>query len=412
MARVNLSDSYGMTDFRKDLAARLGRVRGQGLGRMLRELELGESGRVRFQGRDLVNFASNDYLGLALEPRLCRAGEAGLQRWGAGAGSSRLISGSLGVHHELERALAAFKRTESAVLYGSGYAAALGTLPALVERGDLVVLDRLAHACLVDGARLSGAKLRVFRHNDAGNLDHVLSQHRRSERAAGRQPSRVVIVTESLFSMDGDVAPLREIVEVKERYGAWLLVDEAHATGVLGSGRRGLVDDYGLGDRVEVQMGTLGKALGSAGGYIAGARVLIDWLVNRARSFIFSTAPVPAQAAAALEAVRLLDSAEGENRCCVLWDRVHQMREAATDAGWVLPGAASPILPLLVGEEEAAVACFERLLERGFYVPAIRYPSVHRGQARLRITVSAAHTAEQIRQLGTALCGVRREVGL
>ncbi|MFM1942269.1 MAG: 8-amino-7-oxononanoate synthase [Verrucomicrobiota bacterium] len=412
MAHVNISDSEGWHGFRGDLAARMGRVHGEGLGRFLRELEVIEGARVKYQGRELVHFASNDYLGLALEPRLRQAGMEGVRSWGAGSGASRLISGSLGVHHELERALASFKRTESALVFGSGYTAALGVLPALLERGDLVVLDRLAHACLVDGARLSGAKLRVFRHNDTGSLESVLRQHRDAEKSAGREPSRVLVVTESLFSMDGDVAPLREIVEVKERYGAWLMVDEAHATGVLGSDRRGLVDEYGMGDRVEVQMGTLGKALGAGGGYIAGARVLTEWLVNRARSFIFSTAPVPAQAAAALEAVKLVDSEVGEARCSLLWDRVHQVRRVVSAAGWLVPETASPILPLVIGGEEVAVDCFQRLIERGFFVPAIRYPSVHRGQARLRLTVSATHTAEQVERVGDALRRVRLEVGL
>jgi 8-amino-7-oxononanoate synthase len=388
------------TKFGHELERRLQAVDASGLRRNLRQLDLGQGAEVSLSGRRLVNFASNDYLGLASHPRLAQAAAAAAQRYGAGTDSSRLICGSLAPHHELEEALADFKGAPSALAFSSGYAAAMGTITALVGRGDLVVLDRLAHACLVDAARLCGAQLRVFEHNNVEHLETVLRRH--ATRTATRQ-GQVLIVTESVFSMEGDVAPLRELVELKERYGAWLLVDEAHATGVYGSLRRGLVDEYSLGDQVEVQMGTLGKAFGASGGYIVGARVLFDYLVNRARSFIFSTAPVPAAAGAARAGVELVGSAEGGARAARLWDRVHQVRTVTAAAGFDSPSVAGPIVPLRVGDERVAVGWAQALLERGFFVPAIRFPSVPRGAARLRLTVSAEHTPEQIDRLGAAL---------
>ena len=397
----------GIAQFEQELERRLQLIDAAGLRRGLTRLELAPGNAVILNGQRLVNFGSNDYLGLALHPQLERAAAAAAQHYGAGAGASRLICGSLGPHHELEEALAGFKGAPSALAFSSGYAAALGVITALVGRGDLVVLDRLAHACLVDAARLSGAQLRVFEHNAVERLETVLRRHASKP---GPRRGQVLIVTESVFSMDGDVAPLRELVELKERYGAWLLVDEAHATGVYGSLRRGLVDEYSLNDRVEVQMGTLGKALGAAGGYIAGPRALIDFLVNRARSFIFSTAPVPAAAAAARAGVGLVNSVEGAARAARLWDRVQELRRVTAAAGFEPPLVPGPIVPLRVADERLAVRAAGALRELGFLVPAIRFPSVPRGAARLRLTVSAEHTPEQIELLGAALRAVRSEL--
>jgi 7-keto-8-aminopelargonate synthetase-like enzyme len=266
----------------------------------------------------------------------------------------------------------------------------------------VVVLDKLVHACVVDAARLSGAKLRVFAHNDLADLESILIWAN-ERNASGSEKGNVLIVTESVFSMDGDHAPLKAIVELKERFGAWLMVDEAHATGLYGTHRRGLAEAASVTDRVEIQMGTLGKALGAAGGYIAGARELVDWLVNRARAFIFSTAPIPAATAAARAGVELVQSAEGQAAWRQLWERISQLRAGLAALDWPLPHDESPILPLIVGGESAALALAGQLRERGLFVPAIRYPTVARGAARLRVSVSTAHTAEDVERLLFAL---------
>ncbi len=349
--------------------------------------------RVTLGGRSLLNFSSNDYLGLAFHPAIAAAMAEAAARWGSGSTASRLICGTTGEHAAFEEELAAAKATEASLLFSTGMAAAGGTIPALVGRGDVVILDKLAHACLIDAARASGAKMRVFPHNDLAKLESHLLWARRTHPEA-----RILVVTESVFSMDGDLALLREIVELKERHGAWLLLDEAHAVGVLGPGMGGLAGELGLADRIEIQMGTLGKALGVSGGYIAGPRILIDFLVNRARSFVFSTAPSPAVAAACRAALRIITSAEGEALRARLRENLGLF---AAERGIEPPRSA--ILPVILGSEEGAVAASGRLLDEGFLVPAIRYPTVPRKTARLRITLSAAHEPEQIRALAEAL---------
>lgn len=379
------------SDLEEFLHAELAAIDQAGLRRSLRQIDSPQNVRLCVDGRELLNFSSNDYLGLVNHPALKSAAVEAVDKFGAGAGASRLISGSLQPHHELEEALAGFKGSEAALAFATGYAAA-GVIPELVGRGDVVVVDKLAHASLVDAARLSGAKLRVFKHNDLGDLERILKWAR-------QRGGRLLVVTESVFSMDGDLAPLLDLVELKERHGAWLMVDEAHATGLYGEQRRGMVEEFGVGGRVEIQMGTLGKALGAAGGYVCGSRVLIDFLVNRARPFLFSTAPVPAQVAAARASIDLVRSAEGEERRTVLWSLVDHLKNGLIKRGWKLPPVRSAILPLRIGCEEAAVSLSGRLFEAGVWVPAIRYPTVARSAARLRLTVSAAHTPEDIDQL-------------
>lgn len=396
--------------FDQELQAELEQLRVSGLFRELRCVDSPQGTRVRIGRCELLNFSSNDYLGLASHPMLREAAARAAADFGAGSGASRLICGSLAIHHQLEEALAAFKGTEAALTFSSGYATALGAITALLDKGDIVIVDKLVHACVVDAARLSGAKMRVFRHNDLNDLEAKLKWAANTERSisnAQRSKPRVLVVTESVFSMDGDLAPLREIVELKERHGAWLMLDEAHATGLFGEKRRGLAEAYELAERAEIQMGTLGKALGAGGGYICGSRPLIELLVNRARSFIFSTAPVPAQAAAARAAIKLIQTAEGEALRQRLWQRVDQVKNAVINAGWTLRPVQSPILPLHVGDEARAVATAAALREQGLLIPAIRYPTVARGEARLRLTVSAAHSAEDIAALSNALAAVR-----
>jgi len=355
----------------------------------LRRVESPQGARVQVDGRELLNFSSNDYLGLADHPALKEAARRAVDRFGAGSGASRLICGSLAVHHELEERLAAFKGTQAALAFSSGYAAAIGTLGALLEKDDVLIIDKLVHASIVDGARLCGAKLRVFAHNDLNELEDILKW------TADRK-GRKIIATESVFSMDGDLAPLREIIELKDRYGAWLMLDEAHATGLFGQHRCGLAEAFELGERVDISMGTLGKALGSAGGFICGSRALIDVLINRARSFIFSTAPAPAQSAAASAAIELLQSQEGEDRRAQLWARVDQLKNGLITSQWKTQILKSAIVPLIVGEETRAVRMAAALRDAGLLLPAIRYPTVAPGEARLRLTLTAAHTSEDI----------------
>jgi 8-amino-7-oxononanoate synthase len=381
--------------FDTDLKQRLAAIHGQGLLRELRRVDSPQAPRIRVGGHDLLNFSSNDYLGLADHPSLEEAAVQAVKTFGAGSGASRLVCGSLAPHHELEEALAAFKETQAALSFSSGYATALGTICALLDRDDTVILDKLVHACMVDAARLSGAKIRVFAHNDLEDLEEKLKW---AQKVRGSQ--RVLVVTESIFSMDGDAAPLQEMVALKETYGAWLMVDEAHATGLYGKNRRGLAEELGVNRQIEIQMGTLGKALGAAGGYICGSRVLIDFLVNRARSFVFSTAPVPAAAAAATAGIRVVQSAEGEARRKTLWVRVDEFQSALGHRPSAIPSA---IIPIITGQEEKAMQAAARLREQNIFVPAIRYPTVARGQARLRVTLTAAHTADEVIQLANAL---------
>ena len=388
-----------MSEWQTFLADALAGIHSAGLHRQLRELTSPQGVRIRLGGRELLNFSSNDYLGLANHPKLKEAAIKAVDQYGAGAGASRLICGSLKPFHDLEDALADFKRAEASLTFSSGYAAAMGTITALLGRKDVVIIDKLVHASIVDAARLSGAKLRVFKHNDLDDLERILkwASGRPRSPISDLPSSKILIVTESVFSMDGDLAPLQEIVELKDRHGAWLMVDEAHATGLFGERRSGRIEQLGLSGRVEIQMGTLGKAVGAAGGFVCGSRALIDFLINSARSFIFSTAPVPASAAAARAGVELIQTDEGAERCARVWQHARQFNERAT----------SPILPLIIGDERTAVAIATALRERGFLIPAIRYPTVARGSARLRLTVTADHTGADLEQLSAALVSLR-----
>lgn len=384
------------------LKHRLAALREQNLFRELRRVDSAPGPRLQMNGRSLLNFASNDYLGLASHPALKAAAIAAVSEFGAGSGASRLISGSLAPFHQLEEALAAFKGTAAALTFATGSAAALGTLTALAGKDDILILDKLVHACIVDAARLSGAKLRIFAHNDLDDLEAKLKW---ADSAAtlenGRRKSEILVVTESIFSMDGDAAPLRAMVALKERYGARLMVDEAHATGIVGRNGRGLADHLGVSDRIEIQMGTLGKALGASGGYICGSRPLIDLLVNRARSFIFSTAPVPAAAAAASAGIQLAQSSEGETLREQLRQRVAELvKSVIRDPSLTIAGA---IVPVILGDETKTLSAAANLREQGIFAPAIRYPTVARSAARLRLTLTAAHTANDVAMLARAL---------
>ena len=391
-----------MTAFDRELSARLEEIRRLGLYRELRRVDSAQGPRIQVGGRELINFSSNDYLGLANHPALKEAAIRAVETFGAGAGASRLICGSLAPLHELEAALAVFKGTEAALTFSTGYAAAIGTIGALLGKNDIIITDKLVHACIVDAAKLCRAKLRIFAHNDLDDLEHKLKWANQT-RHSTLGTRNVLIVTESIFSMDGDAAPLREIVTLKEKYGAWLMVDEAHATGLYGPQRRGLAEQLGVSDRIEIQMGTLGKALGASGGYICGGRFLVDLLVNRARSFIFSTAPVPAAAAAARAGIQFVQSNEGERRKQAVWDLANLLEHSAAAAGIATAAPDSLIMPIIVGDETKAMTIAADLRERGVFVPAIRYPTVARGSARLRITLTAAHKPEDVATLVATL---------
>ncbi len=380
-------------DFDQFLNNSLHRIEAAGLRRSLRVMDSPQGAEVISGGRRLLNFSSNDYLGLAAHPRLVGAAQAAAAEAGAGAGASRMISGTHGHHEKLEEALARFKNSAAALTFSSGYAAALGVIPALAGEGDVLILDKLCHACLIDAARLSGAVLRVFPHNHLEKLESHLRWARE------KYPrGRVLVVIESVYSMDGDLAPLREIVELKDRFGAWLFLDEAHGVGILGSQGRGLADALLVADRIEVQMGTLGKALGAAGAYVCGSAALRDFLINSARSFIFSTAPPPGVAAAACAGVDLLASAEGA-------ERVRKLDAVRAELTGLLGNVAAPsaIFPVMIGDAVRAVEVSQELLAEGFFVPAIRYPTVARGTARLRITVTAEHTKNHLKRLAAAM---------
>ncbi len=383
----------------RDPSDELRALEASGLRRSLRRIESPQGPRIRLSGfGECLNFSSNDYLGLADDAELKAIHCGHVERFGVGAGSSRLVCGTLAPHLELEEALAALKGTPAALTFGSGFAAAAGTIPALCGKDDIVILDKLCHASLIDGAKLSGAVLRVFPHND---LDR-LAGHLRWAAARRGPESRVLVVVESVYSMDGDLAPLRELCGLKEAHDALLLVDEAHAFGVLGPQGRGLAAALGVEGRVDLQMGTFSKAAGLSGGYVCASRDLVDLLANRARSFIYSTAPSPALAATVRDALGLLAGPRGE----ALRETLARHREAFA------PGCPSAIVPVILGENEAALAASARLQERGFLVPAIRYPTVPRGAARLRITLSAAHDSREVRSLKEAIAEMSRERSL
>lgn len=352
---------------------------------------------VRLDGQELINFSTNDYLGLAADPRLTEAVRSALDGQGWGAGASPLISGHSDLHRRLEEKLAEFEQTEAALVFPSGFAANAGTIAALVGPGDVVFTDRKNHASLLDGCRLSRADMKVYPHNDWQRLDRLLSQ----DSGHGRR----LIVTDSLFSMDGDVTPLAHLADVAERHKAMLMIDEAHATGVFGASGRGVAEAQNVESRVEVRVGTLSKALGSHGGYVVGERRLIDWLVNRARPYVFSTAAPAAVAAASLAAMDIVVH-EPERRTKLL-ERAADLRRRLANLGWSVGDSVSQIIPVVVGEAEAAVQLSARLREIGMFVPAIRPPTVPKGEACLRISLSYSHASEMIDQLVDGLGDVR-----
>jgi len=354
--------------------------------RQLRPLGSATGPAVTIGGRTVILLASNDYLGLTTHPEVVQAAIRATEEYGTGAGASRLVCGTLPPHEQLETALAAFKRTPAALAFGSGYQANLGIIPALIGKGGLILADRLSHASLIDGCRLSGADFRVYRHKDLDHLESLLKR-----RTANRP---VVIVTDGLFSMDGDLAPLPELTALATRFGAMLYVDDAHGTGVMGASGRGTLEHFGVEHQIPFHMGTLGKALGSSGAYLAGSADLIQYLINTCKPFMFTTAPPPSAAAAATAALAVIQNDPA--RLARLWENRERLYTGLRRIGFRLTETVSPILPILVGQAETALTFAEHLLAQGVYAPAIRPPTVPEATSRIRVTVTSEHTAAQL----------------
>ena len=341
---------------------------------------------ITINRRRMLLMCSNDYLGLSQHPALKEAAVAAMERYGFGSGASRLVSGTSLIHEELEHKLTEFKKTEATILFNSGYAANTGVIPALAEKGDVIFSDRLNHASIIDGCRLSRASIRVYGHKDMNHLETLLKDH--------GHHSRKLIITDGVFSMDGDIAPLPDLVELAEKYNALLMVDDAHATGVLGKGGRGTVEHFGMEGRIPIQMGTLGKAFGSYGAYVSGSRDLIRFLINRTRSYIYSTALPPVVCAASLAALKIIknDTARRER----LWRNRERFATGLKSLKIECGNSETPILPLMIGDTERAIKIGARLLESGIFVAAIRPPTVPEGTSRIRTTLMAGFSDHDI----------------
>jgi 8-amino-7-oxononanoate synthase len=359
-------------------------------------------GKVRVDGKVLLNLSSNDYLGLAQDPRLIAAAQAAAARWGTGAGASRLVVGNLALHETVEAHLAAFKGTAAAVIFPTGYMANVGTIAALTGPGDVIFSDRLNHASIYDGIKLSGASLQRFRHRDLNHLEQLLQ-----EQGAAR---RRLIITDSVFSVDGDLAPLADIVGLKARYGAWLMIDEAHATGVFGARGAGLAEALGVAQAIDIHLGTFSKALGSQGGYVAGDHRLVDYLHNRARSFIYSTAIAPPILGAIDQALEVVT--QEPMRRHYLLEAATRWRQGLQDAGLNLLGSESQIIPVLVGENDRALEFAARLKDQGLMAVALRPPTVPPGQARVRFSLSAAHAPADLAKAREIIVTTAQALGL
>jgi len=379
-------------------------LKASGLYRSLRLVESGQSARVKLDGSEVLLLCSNNYLGLADHPALVKASSAAVSHYGAGSGASRLVSGNMSLHEELEKRLAVFKSSEGAILFNCGYSANVGILSAVAGRGDTIYSDRLNHASIVDGALLSRAKLVRYPHNDVAALEKLLQLHQ----GRGRQ----IIVTDGIFSMDGDIAPLKDIVALKKKYHAVLMVDDAHGTGVIGASGRGSAAACGVHGQVDIQMGTLGKGLGSFGAYATASEEMIGFLRNRARSFIFSTSLPPAVLAASIAALEIVASPEGEALRMQLETNRAYLSRVLVGAGFNTLGSVTHIIPVVVGEASMAMEFSTRLLEKGIYVQGIRPPTVPAGSSRLRCTVMANHSLGDLEMASSAFVSIGRELGI
>ncbi len=389
----------GALDF---LDQELKQLRADGLFRTNRVLAGPQGARAVIDGQEVVNLSSNDYLGLANDSRLKEAAIAGVRDWGAGTAAVRTIIGTMAIHEELERKLAAFKHTEAAIVFQSGFTCNSGVVPTIVGEGDTIISDELNHASIIDGARLSRAQIVRYRHRDLDDLEAKLKEAQSSRRR--------LVVTDGVFSMDGDIAPLPGIVALCQRYGAISYVDDAHASGVLGEAGRGSVHHFHLDGQVDVQVGTLSKAVGVLGGYVASNRALIDWLVHRGRPFLFSTSHPPAVTMACIRALEIMESEPERHRR--LWSNTAYFKAKLEDLGFDCGHSETPITPVIVGEGARAMEMSDRLMKEGVFAQGIAYPTVAKDKGRLRTIVTAGHSESDLDEAVTAFAKVGREMGL
>jgi glycine C-acetyltransferase len=380
-------------------------LRTKGVAPRLRILEGEQKPVCVFDGREVINLASNNYLGLTSDKRLRKASIEAVRALGVGAGAVRTIAGTMKIHMELEEQIAKFKNVEACVVFQSGFTANAGTVSAVLGKEDLIISDELNHASIIDGARLSKATIKVFKHKDVADCERILKEH-------AEFPGKKLIISDGVFSMDGDIAPLPELCDLAEKYGCIMMVDDAHASGVLGRGGRGTVDHLNCHGRVHIQVGTLSKAIGSMGGYVCGSRDLIDLLYLRARPFLFSTSHPPATVAACRAAFSLLDSPEGERLVKKLWANTKYFKKELKKRGFQFKASETPIIPIHVGDAAKAHEFSRTLFDAGVFAPAIGYPTVAEGKARLRAIVSAAHKREHLLKAADTLAEVAKKLGI
>ncbi len=394
-----------MTDKTAFIRGEVRALKDQGLYGTIRTIEGPQGAHLTVNGQKVLNFCSNNYLGLANDPRLVDAAVAALNRYGVGPGAVRTIAGTMTIHTELEEALARFKGVEATISFQSGFTANLAVIPALVGAGDVIISDELNHASIVDGVRLSKAARKIYSHNDVGVLRERLAEAR--EEGA----NQILVITDGVFSMGGDLARLDRIVDAADDFDAMVMVDDAHGEGVVGRGGRGIVDHFGLHGRVDVEVGTMSKAFGAVGGYVAGSEELIEWLRQRGRPFLFSSAITPSDVAACIASVEILDSStELVDR---LWSNSAAFKEMMSDAGFDIGVSETPITPVMLGDEHLAREFSRKLLEeQSVFAQAIAFPTVARGKARIRVMISAAHSAEDLEMGAASFVTVGRELGV
>ena len=384
------------------LGAELDALKAQNLYRRLRVLEDEQKASTRFDGRSVVNLSSNNYLGLTTHPKLRERAIAAIEQYGAGSGSVRTIAGTMSIHMELERRLAAFKKTEAVVVFQSGFAANAGTVSAVLGKEDVIISDELNHASIIDGARLSRATIKVFPHRDVDAARRILKDLPPAQKK--------LLITDGVFSMDGDLGPVAELASAAEEYGAIMMVDDAHASGVFGKNGRGTIDHFNAHGRVDIQVGTLSKAMGALGGYVAGSKNLIEFLYHRARPFLFSTSHPPAVAAACLAAVDVLE--QEPELIERLWDNTRFFKEGLAGLGFNTGLSESPITPVIAGESALAMKLSDRLFEEGVFAQGIAFPTVARDKARVRTIVTATHTREELQFALDTFAKVGKELGI
>ena len=387
------------------ISDQLNELRAKGVAPKFRVLEGEQKPVCIFDGREVINLASNNYLGLTTHKALRKAALDAVKRYGAGAGAVRTIAGTMNIHMELEEQIAKFKNVEACVVFQSGFTANAGTVSAVLGKEDLIISDELNHASIIDGARLSKATIKVFKHKDVKDCERILQEH-------AEFPGKKLIITDGVFSMDGDIAPLPELCDLAERYNCIMMVDDAHSSGVLGRAGRGTVDHFGCHGRVHIQVGTLSKAIGAMGGYVAGSRDLIDFLYLRARPFLFYTSHPPATVAACQAAFTLLDSPEGEKLVKKLWANTKMFKRELKKRGFQFKVSETPIIPIHVGDAAKAFEFSKKLFEAGVFAPAVGFPTVAEGKARLRAIVSATHKREQLLRAADILAEVAKPLGI